>query len=137
MIRYLLDTNVVSELTRPMPRPGVLAGIAAHDGALAISAVTVGELRFGVDLLPPSKRRETLEAHLEALLTRLTVLPYDRAAALWHGAERARLRQIGRDRPFADGQIAAIATTRGLTLVTHQTADFMFFSSLLVEDWGA
>ena len=136
-MRYLLDTNIISELTRPVPRPGVLAGLAAHDGDLATTAITAGELRFGVELLPPGKRRETLEAHLEAVLTRLTVLPYDRSAALWHGTERARLRQTGKERPFADGQIAAIAVTRGLVLVTRNLADFEYFAGLVVEDWGA
>lgn len=135
MIHYLLDTNVVSELSRPAPRPGVLAQLDAHDGELAVSAVTMGELRFGVDLLPPSKRRDELEEHLGQLMRRLPVLPYDRGAALWHGAERARLRKLGKERPFVDGQIAAVAATRNLILVTANVADFAHFDNLIVKDW--
>lgn len=64
----------------------------------------------------------------------IPVLPYDEAAARWHGRERARLAALGRTPSFAAGQIAAIAHTHQLTLVTFNTADYADFSGLMLED---
>jgi tRNA(fMet)-specific endonuclease VapC len=66
---------------------------------------------------------------------RLTILPYDREAALWHAEETARLAAQGRMPPFIDGQIAAIAIVNRLTLVTRNTDDFADFAGLNVENW--
>ena len=63
------------------------------------------------------------------------VLPYDRDAALWHGAQRAHLEARGQRPPLADGQIAAIAATQKLVLVTRNTADFATFEGLEVRNW--
>lgn len=67
----------------------------------------------------------------------MQVLAYDERAAQWHARERARLTAIGKPPPFADGQIAAIATTNGLTLVTLNKSDFSLFADLAVEDWSS
>lgn len=67
----------------------------------------------------------------------MPVLPFDLAAAEWHAAERARLEALGRTPPFADGQIAAVAATCGLTLVTLNAKDFEQFNGLTVEAWDA
>ena len=134
-LRYLLDTNIVSELTRPWPRAHVLQRLDEHDGSLAMASVTLHELRYGLSLLPDSRRRQDLEAHLLKLLQRLPVRPYDARAASWHGVERARLWQLGQTPPFADGQIAATAVTQGLILVTANTNDFLCFDGLQLEDW--
>ena len=65
------------------------------------------------------------------------MLPYDEAAARWHGEERARLEALGRPAPFVDGQIAAIAHASGLILVTTtNTRDFARFKDLTVENWS-
>jgi tRNA(fMet)-specific endonuclease VapC len=63
------------------------------------------------------------------------ILPYDDAAAEWHGRERARLEASGRTPPFVDGQIAAIAHNESLTLVTANTEDFRYFVDLEIADW--
>jgi tRNA(fMet)-specific endonuclease VapC len=64
------------------------------------------------------------------------VLPYDEAAAAWHGVERARLDALGRPAPFVDGQIAAIAHVNDLVLVTVNTRDFARFKEITVENWS-
>jgi tRNA(fMet)-specific endonuclease VapC len=134
-VRYLLDTNVLSELARPRPDDGVLARLEDVADDAAIAAVAWHELRFGVARLPSGRRREALAAFLTGLAGRFPVLPYDKLAAEWHAGERARLERAGRPAPYADGQIAAVAVTNGLLLVTRDVADFAEFADLAVESW--
>ena len=87
--------------------------------------------------LPKGKRRAALEAYLRDVVHRsFPILPYDEAAATWHGEERARLEAAGRPAPFVDGQIAAIAHVNGLILATTNHKDFVRFRGLTVEDWS-
>jgi tRNA(fMet)-specific endonuclease VapC len=77
-----------------------------------------------------------IEAYLKDVVARtIPVLPYDQWAASWHAEERARLVEIGRTPPFADGQIAAVAVTNGLSLVTLNRADYAAYQNLRLEDW--
>lgn len=135
MRTLLLDTNVVSEAVRPAPDPQVLARLGEADDVAALSAVTWHELCFGVDRVPPGRRRTALDAFVRALAGRFPVLPYDGRAARWHAGERARLEAVGVRPPFADGQIAATAATHGLRLVTRNVEDFARFRGLAVESW--
>lgn len=91
---------------------------------------------FGYLRLPLSRRRSQLERYIQdALLPLVPILPFDTAAAEWHALERARLTAIGLTPPFIDGQIAAVAATRGLILVTANVADFQHVAGLTVVDW--
>lgn len=76
-----------------------------------------------------------IEQYINDVVLRLPILPYDAAAAMWHATERARLAAIGRTPPFVDSQIAAIAVTNGLTLVTLNAADYAHFDGLRLEEW--
>jgi len=134
-VRYLLDTNVLSELARPRPDDGVLARLEEVADDAAIAAVAWHELRFGVARLPAGRRREALSVFVTGLASRFPVLPYDQGAAEWHAGERARLERAGRSAPFADGQIAAVAVTNGLRLITRNVAGFAEFADLTVESW--
>lgn len=133
---YLLDTNVLSEPIRERPNVVLLERMAAHDGQMATAAPAFHEILFGMMLLPISHRRRRVEVHLRDVISRLPVLTYDRSAAEWHVRERARLARLGLTPPFIDGQIAAIAATNGLTLVTLNIRDFQNFQGLHVEDWS-
>jgi tRNA(fMet)-specific endonuclease VapC len=134
--RYLLDTNVLSERLRLQPHPTVIQRLNASEGLVATAAPVVHELLFGALRLPPSSGRALIEHFLsEAVLTTMSILPYDTAAAEWHARERARLVTTGRTPPFLDGQIAAIAHTNGLILVTANVADYRNFADLQIEDW--
>jgi len=66
---------------------------------------------------------------------RVCALPYDDRAAEWHAAERVRLERAGKPAPFADAQIAAVAATNGLTVVTANLADFRAFKGVKVTNW--
>ncbi len=135
-LKYLLDTNVVSEPLRPSPAAGVLQKLRRHEEEIAISSVVWHELRFGAHRLPVSRRREAIERYLhEVVLATMPILDYDRAAADWHATERARLQAQGHVPPFADGQIAATARVHNLTLVTFNGSDFKRFRGLTVQNW--
>jgi len=135
-VRYLLDTNAVSEPLRPKPAAGIMRGLRRHEGEIAIPAPVWHELRFGCVRLPPSRRREAIERYLDSVvLASFPVLPYDTEAADRHALERARLAAAGRTPPFVDGQIAAIACVNDLILVTSNTSDFQDFEGLRVQDW--
>ena len=138
MSRYLLDTNVISEPLRPEPNPKILERLRRHQDQLATAAVVWHELLFGCYRLPVSERRAAIEEYLgRVVAASFEILPYDRAAAGWHAAERARLAAVGRTPPFADGQIAAVARTNDLILVTLNVVDYSGFRDLRTEDWGA
>ena len=136
-IRYLLDTNVLSEPIKSHPDARTLECLSEHDGELATCSVVWHELCFGAARLATSKKRAAIEAYLEeAVRSILPILPYDQEAAAWHARERARLSRRGRPPFAADGQIAAIASVNDLILVTGNVKDFRRFRNLAVEDWS-
>ena len=132
---FLLDTNVISELTKQQPNIGVETQVCARQSACALAAPTVEELGFGIARLPKSARRDMLERWLDGVLQRFTLLSYDHRAALWLGRERARLSARGLPAPRADGEIAAVAVANGLTLITRNQVDFANFEGLQIDNW--
>lgn len=135
-MKFLLDTSIVSAPAMREPNVKVVRKLQQHGSLCSIAAPVWHELVFGVGRLPAGKRRAALEEYLHAVVRRsFPILPYDEAAADWHGRERARLEDQGRPKPFVDGQIAAIAFTRALTLVTTNAKDFRSFDGLDVVDW--
>lgn len=137
MLRYLLDTNIVSQPMSKSPVPGVLRKLRSAADQCAIAAPIWHELQYGCRRLPAGKRREALEDYLaEVVQPTFAILPYDMAAAKRHAAERARLENIGMAIPFVDGQIAAIALVHELVLVTGNLRDFTSVVGLRVESWA-
>lgn len=136
-LRYLLDTSIVSAPVSKRPDPAILERLDAHGPECAIAALVWHELTYGCRRLPKGKRRSALEAYLrDVVRPSFPNLPYDEAAATWHGEERARLEALGSPAPFVDGQIAAIAHVHGLVLVTTNDKDFRSFRELTVENWS-
>ncbi|MDE0286037.1 MAG: type II toxin-antitoxin system VapC family toxin [Gammaproteobacteria bacterium] len=135
-IKYLLDTNVVSEPIKPSPAAGIMHQLKEHKDEMAIPVLVWHELRFGCSRLPRSRRRSMLEDYLEEVVLRnFPVLEYGPDAADWHAVERARLEGIGLTPPIIDGQIAAIAHVNKLILVTSNTADFQSFQGVILQNW--
>ncbi len=135
-LRFLLDTNVLSEAIRPAPNLELIARMERHTGQIATASVAWHELVFGLAALPHGRRRREGEHYLERVIApNVPVLPYDAAAASWHAHERARLKAAGKTPSFSDGQIAATAAANGLTLVTLNTRDFAHFDGLSVMSW--
>jgi tRNA(fMet)-specific endonuclease VapC len=134
--RFLLDTCIVSVPVTVRPNPEVMRQIGLHAHECAIGAPIWHELNFGVRRLPIGRRRTALAAYLEEVVhATFPVLAYDEAAAAWHARERARLEQAGVPAPYVGAQIAAIARTNGLVLVTANPRDFARFEQLEVHDW--
>jgi tRNA(fMet)-specific endonuclease VapC len=135
-MRYLLDTNIIAEPTKPQPNPTVANRIAQHYPEVVISSVSWHELWFGTERLPISRRRQNLEQYLNELIDiNMPILPYTTEAARWFATERSRLVSRGLTPSYPDGQIAAIAATNHLILVTRNTSDFVHFDGLQLENW--
>jgi tRNA(fMet)-specific endonuclease VapC len=135
-LRYLLDTNAVSELCKPVPNAAFLKAFRSRQLRCAVSSVSVFELRRGIGLMPLGKRRTYIADAVEVILEACpAVFGYSKEAASWHADECIRLEKTGLTPPYVDGQIAAIAACHGLTLVTHNTKDFKNFRGLKVVDW--
>ena len=135
-LRYLLDTNAISELNRERPDPRVQRKFDENAGSLAAATVSWHEMIYGLRRMPESRRRRSVETFLFDFVRPLLVfLPYTIEAAAWHAEERARLEAAGRTPPYADGQIAAIAAVNGLVLVTDNLRDFAAFKGVRVETW--
>jgi tRNA(fMet)-specific endonuclease VapC len=135
-VRYLLDTNVVSEPLRPRPSGALVRRLASRQTECALPSPVWHEMWYGCRRLPESRRRAAIERYLaDVVLESFPILDYDAVAAEWHARERARMEAGGKSAPFVDGQIAAIAAVHGLVLVTANRADFRFFRGLKVENW--
>ncbi len=121
---FLVDANVLSELTKPQPDPKVLAWLRRHESRIVVDPVILGELRFGILLLPKGKRRQQLERWFEEGARRIACLPWDAATGLRWAELLAALRASGESMPIKDSMIAATALAHGLTLATRNGRDF-------------
>ena len=130
MTRYLLDTNIISNATKPNPSPALLAWMADRaDNDLFISALTVAEIRRGLLEKPAGKKRALLEAWFtgpegpQALFSG-RVLPFDEKAALIWARLMADGKVEGRPRSALDMIVAAVAEANGCVVVTDNERDF-------------
>ena len=132
----LLDTNVVSELTREAPDSRVLAFLAGHDN-LWLSAVVLHELDFGVGLLPPGRRRDGISAALSAFVAEYEdrILPLARAEAREAAALRARAHRAGRVLDLGDALIAGTARANDLSVATRNVRDFDGLGLDVIDPW--
>lgn len=124
----LVDTNVISETMKVAPSDAVLNWLNGQkSGALYLSAITIGEIEFGLRILPVGSRRTQLKERFErfvSLAFAQRVLAFDDAAARGYGEIMGLRREIGRPMSVPDGQIAAIARVNGLALATRNIRDF-------------
>jgi predicted nucleic acid-binding protein len=123
-VTYLVDANVLGEATKPAPDPRVVDWLRAHEREIAVDPLILGELRFGILLLPRGRKRAALEQWFEAGGRRLHCLPWEIATGLTWAELLAKLRSAGQAMPIKDSLIAATALTHGLTMVTRNRVDF-------------
>jgi len=138
MTGVLLDTNVVSELTRETPDSRVIAFLAGHDD-LWLSAVVLHELDFGVGLLPLGRRRDDISAALSAFVTEYEdrILPVGRSEARQAAALRARAHRSGRVLDLGDALIAGTASANDLSVATRNVRDFDGLGLDVIDPWRA
>lgn len=123
-MKFLVDANVLSEPTKPAPNPSVVAWLRRNESRFVVDPIVLGEIRFGILLLPKGAKRRRLEAWFDQGLARLQCVPWEAETGLRWAALLARLRRAGRAIPVKDSLVAATALTHDLTVVTRHRADF-------------
>ena len=137
---FIVDTNVVSEIMRPVSEPAVelwTAGCAAS--SLFLTAITEAELRLGLATMPPGRRRDGLSAGLERMLRTgfaSRILPFDSDAARAYAEIVSTRRAARRAASQSDSQIVAIARSRGMAVATRNVRDFEGTGVAIVDPWA-
>jgi tRNA(fMet)-specific endonuclease VapC len=138
-MKYLLDTNVISELVAKRPDPRVVQWVDSLDpDSIYLSVITIGELRRGIEKLLDSKRKETLRDWLnDDVLIRFSgrILVIDVPVMLTWGELTGRLERTGKPLPAIDSLIAALALHHNCTLVTRNEDDFKEAGITIVNPW--
>jgi predicted nucleic acid-binding protein len=123
-MRFLVDANVLSEITRPSPAPQVLDWLATNEAELAVNPVILGEIEYGILLLEVGARRNRLLEWFRVGVKKIHVFDFDAATASTWAQLLAQLRGNGKSMPIKDSMIAASALTHKLTVVTRNIRDF-------------
>ncbi len=133
----LVDTNVLSELTRPVPEPRVIAWLEVNEPALALPAVALAELRYGIARLPDGRRRSGLLHFWRATCAQFRgrIFSFDERAAERYGDVAAAAEHAGRRLNIQDGQIAALALVHGMRVATRNVGDFGATGVAIVNPW--
>lgn len=136
----LLDTNVISELMRPLPDSRVVSWISDQQTlSVFLSAITVAELKFGIAILPAGRKRERVASAVDNMLREefaRRVLPFDYEAAFIYADIGSARRAIGRPISHPDCQIAAIAQLHGAVLATRNVGHFASCGIDLINPWS-
>jgi predicted nucleic acid-binding protein len=125
-VKWLLDTNTISELTKPMVSPALLGWMEQNEDDTGLSAITVGELTFGLELLPEGKKRRNLERSVSFFREDYVgkIFDFTESVALEWGRLMAEARKSGKNLSVPDSQIEATAIHFGLTIVSRNQKDF-------------
>ena len=133
---FLLDTNVVSELTRDDPSSHLIEFLAGHDD-LWLSSIVIHELEYGLRLLPSGRRQARLTAVVSSIVSIYEdrILALDRISAEWSARFRAQARRSGRTLDLGDSLIAGTARANNLTIATRNVADFRYVGIDVFNPW--
>ena len=135
----LLDTNLLSEMLRKEPLPPVTVWIESHNAKLAIPAIAIAELSFGIERIRPSERSRQLEAAFDEICKRFArqIIPFDAQSALVYGKIAGALQRRGRMMSMPDAMIAATALRHRSALATRNTKHFVGLGIELFNPWNA
>lgn len=135
---YLLDTNIISEFSKPFPNQTLIKNVKARENLCAICSVVWQESVFGYERMPEGRRKQYIGDCLQDIKENYDILPYDSFAAQICGEIRSRCAKNGKAVPLCDSQIAATAIANGMILITRNTDDFKALqenSMLKIENW--
>lgn len=134
--KYLLDTNVISEINKKYPNQFVTEKMSIHQQEVSTASLVIHELLYGCYRLPKESRKKTfLLEYINKISLKMPVFRDDLKSAQYHAEQRARLSKIGLTPGFVDGQIASIASTNNLILVSNNVDDFKYFDNLTIDNW--
>lgn len=135
-MRFLLDTNVISELTRNAPNSRVIKFLSEQND-LWLPSIVIHEIEYGLRLLPQGQRRDRLYAMQSRIISLYAdrILPLDRASAEWAAQFRAEARRAGHTLDLGDALIAGIAKANALTIATRNIADFQSLNVATFNPW--
>lgn len=133
----LVDTNVLSELTKPEPEDRVVTWLEVNELALAAPTIALAELRYGIARLPRGRRRSSLLQFWQTTRDRFRgrIFSFDERAAEMYGEVAAVAERAGRRLNVQDGQIAAIALVHGMTVATRNVGHFEATGVEIVNPW--
>jgi predicted nucleic acid-binding protein len=125
-VSYLVDTNVFCEPVKPRPESRVVSWLGEQEDQIYVSAITIGEIRRGIERLPEGKRKTQLRVWLQSVSTCMKgrVLSFNTSTAHTWGQLKAKWDKAGITVPSLDSQIAATALRHSLIVVTRNTSDF-------------
>ena len=133
---YLVAANVLSEPTKSAPAPRVVAWLRHNEREIVVDPVILGEVRFGILLLPKGKRRTRLERWFDAGVQRLHCVSWEVETGLRWAELLAHLRASGRTMPIKDSLIAATALVHDLVIATRNRTDFEKAGVKLVDPFA-
>jgi predicted nucleic acid-binding protein len=136
-LRFLVDANVLSEPTKPAPHAAVVRWLRENERDLVVDPIILGEIRFGILLLPRGRRRSRLEEWFDRGVQRLVCLPWEAETGLRWAEVIAALRKSGRSMPIKDSLIAATALRHDLIVATRNGADFRKAGVSIVDPFVA
>ena len=136
-MKFLVDANVLSEPTRLEPDAKVVDWLRRHEREITIDPIILGELRFGIELLPSSGRRTRLEQWFESGVGRITCLDWTAETGLRWARLLAEMRSAGTAMPVKDSLIAATALAHRLTVVTRNVTDFRKANVKVLDPFGS
>ena len=136
---YLLDTNVISEMTKPKPNESVIRLLMKNQKLSAIPSIAWGECLYGLKRMPESRRKDAItDFYMNTVLESYSFIPFDNHAAAIYSDIKSRLDSIGKPASELDMQIASTAIANNTVLVTRNTKDFQYIeqiSALMMENW--
>ena len=137
MTDYALDTNVVSEPTKDVQNPNVIAFLHENTAELWLPSVVVHEMEYGIQLLPQGQRRNRLQGMVDGIISSFgnRILPLERSGAEWAALYRAQTRREGRLLRLSDALIAGIARANDLTIATRNVRDFDGLDVEVFDPW--
>lgn len=123
-MKFIVDANVLSELTRPAPNARVVNWLRQHEADIAVTPIVLGEIEYGILLLAPGRHRRLLQQWFADRVRTLIVLDFDAHTASAWAKLLARIRKQATPMPIKDSLIAASALQHDLAIATRNTSDF-------------